>query len=184
MRDDAMATTARTPRGAVFPAEADRGERVRLTLCAGASAVALMVVGAPGVAEASCTGAGQSIGGAVAGPILGTNGAIDVLSGGSIAGAPTGVLASSCSISTLTNSGAVGGAAGVAGAVGGAGGVGVLIDAGQMVGAIINNTGEPTSTGGITGGAGAVSTSVGLGVGGGGRVELRLARRSDEPDSG
>src|SRR5271165_4676736 len=80
---------------------------IRWGLYAGVSVIALVAFGEPGVAEAACSGADQTISSVTPGPILSTGGKIDVETGGSIAGGPTGILASACSISTLTNQGSV-----------------------------------------------------------------------------
>ena len=87
------------------------GVRFRLALYAGVSMIALAAFAAPDIAEAACSGADQTISSAVAGPILSTGGGISIQSGGSIAGGPTGILASGCSISALTNQGSVSGGA-------------------------------------------------------------------------
>ncbi len=63
---------------------------------------------APGAAFA-CSGASQLIDTKVAGPILSTGGAITVLLDGIVNGGPTGVSVSSCSVSTLFNSGSISG---------------------------------------------------------------------------
>jgi hypothetical protein len=66
--------------------------------------------------------ANQTISTTVAGPIFSNGGAITVTNTGKINGGPTGVDAKSFSITTLSNSGSIGGANG---APGGAGGTGV-----------------------------------------------------------
>ena len=80
----------------------------RAGLLAGASLFVLAALGAP-AAEAACTGADQTISTIVAGPILSTGGSITVNGAGVINGGPDGVDAPTCSISTLSNSGIVGG---------------------------------------------------------------------------
>ncbi len=101
--------------------------RARAALLAGASFVAFAALGAPGSARAGCTGLNQVFSGPASGPILSTGGAITVSSGGSIAGNPTGVDASVCSVTTLTNSGSINGNVG---ATGGPGGVAVVVGPG------------------------------------------------------
>ncbi len=89
---------------------------------AGALLIALGAFGVPGAARAACVPSLQIISGSVSGPIVSNGGAITVTSTGSVAGKPDGVDAVSCSIATLTDSGAINGGGG---AVGAAGGVGV-----------------------------------------------------------
>src|SRR5271166_6870427 len=81
------------------------GRGSRGALLAGASLIALAALGAPGAASA-CSGLPQTIS-TVSGPIFSTGGSITVLGSGIVNGAPTGVLASLCSVSTLTNSGSI-----------------------------------------------------------------------------
>jgi hypothetical protein len=66
------------------------GRGSRTALLAGASLIALAALGAPGAAQA-CSGADQTISTVVSGPIFSTDGAITVLSGGTINGGPDGV---------------------------------------------------------------------------------------------
>ena len=132
--------------------------RFRLALHAGASLLALAAIGAPAAAIAACSGADQTIASAVTGPVLSTGGGVDVQSSGSIAGNPTGILASNCSITALTNAGAVLGGAGAAGAAGGVAvisGAGVKIEQSQQhaAGTIVGGIGGTTSN--CAGGAGA-----------------------------
>jgi hypothetical protein len=89
----------------------------RAALLAGASMIALATFGAPSTASA-CSGLDQTIPNSVAGPILGTNGSINV-DGGVITGHPTGISAASCGISTLTANGLINGGPGGASAPGG-----------------------------------------------------------------
>jgi hypothetical protein len=77
----------------------------RGALLAGASLIALAAFAAPDAAQAACSGKDQTISTAVKGPILSTGGKITVNGAGVINGGPTGVNASSCSISTLSNLG-------------------------------------------------------------------------------
>src|ERR1700722_1448321 len=99
----------------------------------------------------------QTISTTVAGPIHSNGGAITVTNSGKINGGPTGVDAKSFSITTLSNSGSIGGANG---APGGAGGIGVL-DSGQTINTLINNAGATISGG--NGGNGGTSLSGGAG---------------------
>jgi hypothetical protein len=85
----------------------------RQALLAGASLLMLTVFGAPS-AQAACSGADQTISTIVSGPILSTGGSITVRASGAINGHPTGVQASSCSVSTLRNGGTISGAVGAA----------------------------------------------------------------------
>src|ERR1700722_6134242 len=110
------------PRSQLTPAG---GARSRQALLAAASLLVLTAFGAPS-SQAACTGANQTISTIVAGPILSTGGSITVLTTGRINGDPTGVQASSCSVSTLSNGGMVSGRVGVTSVPGGAGGAGVL----------------------------------------------------------
>ena len=103
------------------------GSGSRAVLLASASLIALVALAPTGPALA-CSGADQTISTIVSGPILSTGGSITVLGNGTINGGPTGVKASSCSVSTLTNSGSVSGEVGAAGAPGGPGGVGGVGD--------------------------------------------------------
>jgi hypothetical protein len=96
------------------------GRNFRAAMLAGVSLIALTALGAPDAARA-CSGADQTISTGVLGPIFSAGGSITVLSKGTVIGGPTGVNASSCSVSTLTNSGAISG-----GASTGHGGGGVL----------------------------------------------------------
>ena len=105
-----------------------------MALLAGVSLAAMASFGAPG-ANAACTGKNQVFSGPAVGPVLSTGGAISVLGSGSIQGAPTGVSAVTCSITTLTNSGAVNGGDAPTGVpTAGAGGVAVQTSAGVHVG--------------------------------------------------
>src|SRR5271170_1424387 len=128
----------------------NRGRQLRMALLAGVSLAAMASFGAPG-AYAACTGKDQVFSGPAVGPVLSTGGAISVLGSGSIQGAPTGVSAVTCSITTLTNSGAVNG---------GAAPTGTPTAAGVQVGTLSNKTG-----GTISGGVGG-SGSNGGGAGG------------------
>jgi hypothetical protein len=96
------------------------GRGSRAALLAGASLTALAALGAPGAARA-CNGADQTISMVVSGPIFSTDGTITVLSSGTINGGPDGVDASSCSITIVSNSGALSGGLGGPGEMGGAG---------------------------------------------------------------
>jgi hypothetical protein len=88
----------------------------RGALLAGALLIAVAVVGT-GVARAACVPSTQTISTqGVSGPILGNGGAITVTSAGSIAGNPDGVDSASCSITTLTDSGAINGGRNMGGA--------------------------------------------------------------------
>jgi hypothetical protein len=86
--------------------------RSRPALLASASLIALAALGAPSAARARCNGANQTISTAVPGPIFAAGGSIKVLSSGAVSGSPTGVSASSCSLSKLTNQGSISGGAG------------------------------------------------------------------------
>src|SRR5580658_7489352 len=133
----------------------------RAALLAGASLIALAALGAPGTALA-CTGADQTISTVVSGPIFSTGGTITVLGSGTIDGAPTGVAALSCAITTLTNSGAIDGG------LGGPrieGGVGVLTAAGVTIGTLTNAAGAT-----ISGGSGGTSAPGGAGVSNAGAI--------------
>ena len=70
----------------------------------------------------------QTITMTVAGPIFSNGGAITLTNTGKINGGPTGVDAKSFSITTLSNSGAIGGGNG---GPGGAGGIGVRANPGR-----------------------------------------------------
>jgi hypothetical protein len=143
----------------------DRRGLKRSALLAGASLIAIAALAAPGSARAACTGANQDF----TGPITSTGGAITVSMSGSIQGGPTGIDASVCAVTALTNSGAINGGVGPTGAlVGGAGGVAVLVGAGVDVGQLTNQL-----SGAIGGGAGGYCTYTG---GAGGRLSRTPGR--------
>src|SRR5271165_928760 len=96
-----------SPSGHAFATPAALIPRARVTLLAGASLVVLAALGAPGPVRAACTGADQIFSVPTLGPVSSTGGAITVSSSGSIQGGPTGVDASTCSVTQLTNSGAI-----------------------------------------------------------------------------
>lgn len=126
--------------------------RSRATLLASASLIALAALGAPGAARATCSGIDQTISAPTLGPVLSTGGKITVTSSGSIAGGPDGVDSVTCSISKLTNSGAINGGAGAASAAGGLG-----VSNSQTIATLTNGgtiTGGVGGSGGKTGGAG------------------------------
>ena len=165
----------------------------RAALLAGASLIALAALGAPEAARA-CSGLDQTISTSVNGPILSTNGAITVTGSGIISGSegtnPDGVDAFSCSISVLTNSGAINGGFGVFnssrhgvgvansntittltnhGKIAGASGTGLLEDAASGIlnsGTIkaLSNTGMITGGRGLSQTQGVTFGSGGLGV--------------------
>ncbi len=129
---------------------------LRRALLVGALGVALATLGLAESAKAACSGADQTITGLAVGPVLGTGGAVDVLSGGAVLGGPSGVRAADCSISTFANGGLIGGGAGAAGSAGGAA---VQGDAGRTIGTLANSAsgtivGGAGGAGGPTGGAG------------------------------
>jgi hypothetical protein len=129
--------------------------RLRAALLASASLIALAALAAPGAARAACVPSQQTINRPTAGPIVSNGGGITVAAAGSILGDPDGVDAVSCSISYLTNAGAI---------IGAGGGVGVLND--QTITALTNA------------GAGVIT---GAGSGGGGVQNLARSRRSPTP---
>jgi hypothetical protein len=125
----------------------NRGLR-KAALLAGAS---LIVIAAPDRASA-CSGLNvPPVNTPVPGPILGTGGSITVLIHGVVNGGPTGVNASDCSISTLTNSGSIGG---------GTNGAGVANN--QTIGTLTNHG---KIVGGSGGGAGVLNGTTSLGFG-------------------
>src|SRR5271165_3414728 len=127
------------------------GARIsRAALLASASLIVLAVLGLPGAARAACNGTNTTISTTVSGPISSTGGSIKVLKSGTINGGPTGVSASSCSISTLTNNGSILGGVGSA-----TGGVGV--SNGQTITTLANS-------GAISGGQGGFRATGGAGV--------------------
>ena len=85
------------------------------------SRASLLATASPSAAQAQFGGMNQIISGPVAGPIDSNGGAITVTSTGIISGGPDGVDAVTYSITKLTNSGAIKGAAGAASAAGGLG---------------------------------------------------------------
>ena len=131
----------------------------RAALLAGASLIALAALGAPDVARA-CVPSLQTISMPTAGPVLSNSGAITVTSSGTINGGPDGVDAPTCSISTLMNNGAIGGAAGGPSAAGGRG-----VFSGQPIMTLTNG-------GMITGGAGGIADAMGTAGGAGGTAIL------------
>jgi hypothetical protein len=119
---------------------------------AGAVLIAFAAFCAPGAARATCVPSLQTISGSVTGPIVSNGGAITVTSKGSIAGNPDGVDAVSCSITTLTDSGAINGAAG-----------GTGVSNGQTITSLVNPgsiTGGASDRAGGLGDAGVSSTGV------------------------
>jgi hypothetical protein len=163
----------------------------RAALLAGASLIALAALGTPEAANATCSGADQTISGLTLGPVFSTGGAITVLGGGTVAGRPTGVSAASCFLTALTNSGTISGGTGGASAVGGAavanaqtiqtltnkGTIGGGVGGGPVGfgshagagGAGVSNSGNLglTNSGMITGGAGGAGGLFASGGGGG-----------------
>jgi hypothetical protein len=101
-------------------------DAARAALLASASLIALAALTAPGAARAECVPSQQTINRPTAGPIVSNGGGITVAAAGSILGDPDGVDAISCSISHLTNAGAIIGAGATNAAA--AGGIGVLND--------------------------------------------------------
>ena len=124
------------------------GRVSRAALLASASLVALVM---PGAAWAACTPSTRTISTGVTGPVLSNGESILVTGGGSIAGGAEGVFAENCSITTLSNKGAIGAASG---APGGAGGIGVLTNSGRTINLLSNATGA-TISGGKEGGGSA-----------------------------
>jgi hypothetical protein len=140
-------------------AEPNYGRLSRAALLAGASAFALVALGAP--ARAACVPSPQIINVPASGPIFSNGGAITVTGSGSIEGDPDGVDAVTCPISTLTNQsgGTINGGAGAGGFLaGGAGGVGVsnarTIETMTNGGAISGGRGGSAFSRGGVGGAG------------------------------
>ena len=103
------------PANPVTPA---RVGRLRPALLASASLIALATLGTPGAAWAGCMPSTRTISTGVTGPVVSNGGAILVTGGGSIAAGPEGVFAESCSITTLSNKGSIGAAAGFPGGIG------------------------------------------------------------------
>ena len=105
------------------------GRVSRAALLAGASALALPVLGGSGVALAACVPSPQTVATPVSGPIFSNGGAMTVTGSGSITGGPggDGVHALKCPITTLANQsgGTISGGDGAAGISGGTGGAGV-----------------------------------------------------------
>jgi hypothetical protein len=97
-----------------------RGEVSRAALLASASLIALAAFGGPGAAYA-CSGADQTISHIVHETVVSTGGSITVDPGKGIFGAPDGVDAFNCDISTLMNGGGINAAMGSLGATGGTG---------------------------------------------------------------
>jgi hypothetical protein len=138
----------------------------RGALLAGASLIALAALGGSDSAQA-CVPSLQTISAPTVGPVLSNDGAIVVTSTGVINGGPDGVDAPTCSISTLSNSGTVGGATGGAGA---AGGRGVAVSSGQTITTLTN---DGTIKGGVGGSAGIsdpIGGAGGTGVSSGGNI--------------
>ena len=102
----------------------------------------------------------QTISTTVAGPIFSNGGAITVTGSGKINGKPTGVEARFFSITTLSNSGSIGGGKG---APGGAGGIGVGANSGRTINLLTNANGAT-----ISGGDGGFGSSSPGGAGGAG----------------
>jgi hypothetical protein len=123
----------------------------RPALLASASLIALAALGLPGAARADCNDHNQTISTTASGPISSTGGAITIKSSGTINGGPTGVSASSCSISTLANKGSIFGGAGGASQPGGVG-----VSNSQTI-ATLTNSGK------ISGGTGGSGFSLGVG---------------------
>ena len=148
------------PANPLTPAVAARS---RAALLAGASLVVIAAFGAPGAARAACVASQQTINRPTPGPIVSNGGGITIAAVGSISGGPDGVDAVSCSISHLTNAGAIsGGAAGP----GVAGGVGVSNS--QTITAL-TNAGAGAIIGGV-GGTGATGAAGGAGMSNAGTV--------------
>jgi PEP-CTERM motif len=123
----------------VRPLGSSRGGRrsLRTALLAGASLIALAALGAPGAARA-CSGATQAISAPTTGPINSNGGPITVGAAGTIY---YGVSAVSCSITALTNSGAITGAPGYYGPLA----AGVTSATGVTIGTITNSKGGTIS---------------------------------------
>ena len=138
------------------------GRVSRAALLASASLVALVM---PGAAWAACTPSTRTISTGVTGPVLSNGGSILVTGGGSIAGGAEGVFAENCSITTLSNKGAIGAASG---APGGAGGIGVLTNSGRTIN-LLSNANGATISGGKEGG-GSASGLGGAGVSNAGTI--------------
>jgi hypothetical protein len=118
---------------------------------------ALLAPASPAAAQAQFGGKNRIISGPVVGPILSNGGAITITVTGSIAGGRDGVDAVTYSITRLTNSGAINGAAG---AVSAAGGLGVSNR--QTIATLSNSgaiSGGAGGAGGIEGGAGGAGVS-------------------------
>ncbi len=156
------------------PLTAARGRSLRAALLAGASVIALAALGAPGAALA-CSGANQTISTVVSGPILSTGGSITVLKTGTVDGAPTGVNALSCSISTLTSNGSIFGGAGATDGPGFAG-----VSNSQTITTLTNSG---TISGGA-GGSGYAPGAGGAGVSNAGHDHDADQQRHDQRRSG
>jgi hypothetical protein len=128
----------------------------RAALLASASLVALSAFGAPGAALA-CSGIDQTFSTSVNATVNSNGGAISVLAGGQILGAPDGVDAFSCPLPTLGNSGRIIGANNTLGQM--FAGAGVNIAEGVAVGMLTNAT-----TGKIFGGTATRFAAAGPGV--------------------
>jgi len=87
----------------VHVSQGDSEACLQRSLYVGVSLIALMGFGAPGLAEAACTGANQTIGAAVTGPILGTGGGVEVLSSGTLAGGFDGLSLDGAACSTKSS---------------------------------------------------------------------------------
>jgi hypothetical protein len=112
----------------------------------------LLATASPSAAQARFGGLNQIISGPVMGPIKSNGGAITVTGTGVISGGPDGVDAFAHSITKLTNSGAINGAAGTASAAGGLG-----VSNRETIAALINKG----SIGGGAGGAGSIKGGAG-----------------------
>jgi hypothetical protein len=141
------------------------GRASRAALLAGASLVALAAFAAPDRALAACSGLSQTFSTPTTGPVFSDGGAIAVSGTGSVTGASganglDGVEATTCRLTTLTNSGAIAGGAGIGGnASGGAG-----LSNSNKIGTLAN--------GGAISGGGGDATYIGVGVGGVGLSNL------------
>jgi PEP-CTERM motif len=152
-----------------------RGERsLRAAMLATASLIALAVLGAPG-ARAACSNVDQTIAESTPGPVFGTGGSITVLGRGDILGDPQGVFASTCSITALSNNGAVsGGVASPGGAVASAPGLTIGQLTNSVSGTIVGGMGQTSiavldATGGAgVANGGAITTFANGGAVGGG----------------
>jgi hypothetical protein len=142
------------PANSLTPASSGRARPALLT---SASIVALATIGLPGLAQAACTPALQTISGPVTGPVVSNGGAINVTGAGDLSGGPDGVDALTCAITALTNQqgGTISGGAGGLSAAGGAGvSNAVTITTLANFGKISGGTGGAASRTGPAGGAG------------------------------